>query len=144
MTNFKVFIEPFPYSSVPNFTNRYPYWATIACFRDVIIRLTKNFILRVRTPCTIHSVQSTWSSSPSLPRSLPGLDTSFPRMSALDLLVSLLCLHLHPRHSVEAEINRGSRLGTRQFLKAEQTKLLTVAKQLYVDGDLFCAFHPYK
>ncbi len=67
-----------------------------------------------------------------------------PRMRALYLLVSLVCLHLHPWHSqVEAEINRGNRLGTQQSWKSEQTKLLDGPKQLYVDGDFkyFCAFH---
>jgi hypothetical protein len=63
-------------------------------------------------------------------------------MRASYLLVSIVCLHLHPWHSqVEAEINRGNRLGTQQSWKAEQTKLLDGAKQLYVDGDLNISVH---
>lgn len=51
---------------------------------------------------------------------------------SLYLLVSLLCLYLHPWHiHVGAEMSRGNRLGTQQ---SEQAMLTSEAKQLYVDG----------
>ena len=67
------------------------------------------------------------------PPSAPDFWSLHTRMEfSLYLLVSLLCLYLHPWHiHVEAEMSRGNRLGTQQ---SEQAMLIFEAKQLYVDG----------
>lgn len=94
--------------------------------------------------CTKHVIEQ--------PLPLLRHNISHARMSAkfsLCLFVSLTitCLHPHPWHGqVEAEVNHGSRLGTQQSWKSEQMKLQSVAKQLYVDGDLLFflyALHSY-